>query len=271
MNKFIRAIEIILVVIITDFIFLISGLAAAWGLIFIYIPLLILLPFFCSFLFYMTIQTPSSEEKVAFSLFRLILLFALVRFLDTRYLGGDAILFYAFVWWVTFLDAVLSVLIFYLIGWWMKRKQFSVSLGIRCKRVVMVLLTCFMIITISILLKRYWRFFDGSCSGTFVASQSNDMAAIDNKYTVVLDQHYFCYNDVVEADFKVRKYSIILDMDSIRIKENSSDIYTDTQKQEMLDEIIYLAENGHISLGGSCSEVFFGHDVSHFIIFWRVE
>lgn len=270
MNKFIRAIEIILVAIITDFIFLLSDLAAAWGLDFVFLLLLILLPFLCSFLFYMIIQTPSSKEKLAFTLFRLIILFALVRFLDSRYIGGDAILFYAFVWWVTFLDAVLSVLIFYLIGWWMKRKQFSVSLGIRGKRIVMVLLTCFMIITISILLKRYWRFFDGSCSGTFVASQSNDMEAIDNKYTVVLDQHYFCYNDVVEADFKVGNYSIILDMDSIRIKENSSDIYTDAQKQEMLDEIIYLAENGSISLGDT-DEVAFIHDVSHFIIFWRVE
>jgi hypothetical protein len=153
----------------------------------------------------------------------------------------------------------------------MKRKQFSVSLGIRGKRVVMILLACFMVITIPILLKRYWNYFDGLLSGTYVAYKSNDMEPIDSKYTVVLDQHYFCYNDVVEADFTIIDHSIMLDMNSIRIKENSSDIYTDAQKQEMLDEIIYLAENGHISLGGSCSEVFFGHDVSHFIIFWRVE
>ena len=241
-HRFIKTTEIIMVAIITDFIFLLSGLTAAWGLDFIFILLLILLPFLCSFLFYMIIQSPSSIQKVAFNLFRIILLFALVRFLDTRYLGGEEILFYAFVWYITFLDAVLSVLIFYLIGWWMKRKQFSVSLSIRGKRVVTVLLTCFMIITIPILLKRYWNYFDGSWSGTYAGRFSNDK--------VVLDQFYFCYNDVVEADFKIRDHSIVLDIDSIRIKENSSDIYTDSQKQKMLDKIISLAENESISMGG---------------------
>lgn len=242
-HRFIKTTEIIMVAIITDFIFLLSGLTAAWGLDFIFILLLILLPFLCSFLFYMIIQSPSSIQKVAFNLFRIILLFALVRFLDTRYLGGEEILFYAFVWYITFLDAVLSVPIFYLIGWWMKRKQFSVSLSIRGKRVVTVLLTCFMIITIPILLKRYWNYFDGSWSGTYAGRFSNDK--------VVLDQFYFCYNDVVEADFKIRDHSIVLDIDSIRIKENSSDIYTDSQKQKMLDEIISLAENNGIHLSGS--------------------
>ena len=241
-HRFIKTTEIIMVAIITDFIFLLSGLTAAWGLDFIFILLLILLPFLCSFLFYMIIQSPSSIQKVAFNLFRIILLFALVRFLDTRYLGGEEILFYAFVWYITFLDAVLSVPIFYLIGWWMKRKQFSVSLSIRGKRVVTILLTCFMIITIPILLKRYWNYFDGSWSGTYAGRFSNDK--------VVLDQFYFCYNDVVEADFKIRDHSIVLDIDSIRIKENSSDIYTDSQKQKMLDKIISLAENDSISMGG---------------------
>ena len=248
-HRFIKATEIIMVAIITDFIFLLSGLTAAWGLDLIFILLLILLPFLCSFLFYMIIQSPSSKEKLAFNLFRIILLFALVRFLDTRYLGGEEILFYAFVWYVTFLDAVLSVPIFYLIGWWMKRKQFSVSLDIRGKRVVTVLLTCFMIITIPILLKSYWNYFDGSWSGAYAGRFSNDK--------VVLDQNYFCYNDVVEADFKIKGDLIVLDTDSIRIKENSSDIYTDHQKQKMLDKIISLAENDGIHMGGEQHEMFF--------------
>jgi hypothetical protein len=241
MNKFIRAIEIIIVAIVTDYIFLLSGLTAAWGMDFIFIILLLLLPFLCSILFYIIIQSPSSKEKVAFTAFRLILLFALVRFLDTRYLGGEEIIFYALVWYITFIDAVLSVLVFYLIGWWMKRKQFKASLSIRGKRVVTVLLTCFMIITIPILLKRYWNYFDGSWSGTYAGRFSNDK--------VVLDQFYFCYNDVVEADFKVRDGLIVLDIDSIRIKENSTDIYTESQKQIMLDKIISLAENDSISMG----------------------
>ena len=248
-HRFIKATEIIMVAIITDFIFLLSGLTAAWGLDFIFILLLILLPLLCSFLFYMIIQSPSSKEKLAFNLFRIILLFALVRFLDTRYLGGEEILYYAFVWYITFLDAVLSVPIFYLIGWWMKRKQLSVSFDIRGKRVVTVLLTCFMIITIPILLKRYWNYFDGSWSGTYAGRFSNDK--------VVLDQNYFCYNDVVEADFKIKNDLIVLDTDSIRIKENSSDIYTDHQKQKMLDKIISLAENDGIHMGGEQHEMFF--------------
>ena len=154
MNKFIRAIEIIVVAIITDSIFLLSALTC--GLRFIFYLLLILLPFLCSILFYMIIQFPSSKEKVAFTLFRLILLLALLKFFDMRFLGGDAdAMFLSFVLIIIFLDAVLSVLIFYLIGWWMTRKQLSVSLDIRCKSVVAVLLTCFMIITIPILLKNY--------------------------------------------------------------------------------------------------------------------
>ena len=241
MNKFMRVLEILMVAIITDYIFLLSGLTAAWGFSFIFKILLILLPFLCSFLFYMIIQSPSSKEKLAFTIFRLILFFAVVRFMDTRYLGGDAIFFYASVWYATFLDAILSVLIFYLIGWWLKRKQFSLSLGIRGKRVVMVLLACFMIITIPILLKSYWHYFDGSWSGIYASRFSNDK--------VVLDRHHFCYNDVVEADFKVSHGRIVLDIDSIRIKENSSDIYTDSQKQKMLDKIISLAEKDSISMG----------------------
>ncbi len=200
----------------------------------------------------MIIQSPSSKEKLAFTIFRLILFFAVVRFMDTRYLGGDAIFFYASVWYATFLDAVLSVLVFYLIGWWLKRKQFSVSLGIRGKRVVMVLLTCFMIITIPILFKNYWHYFDGSWSATYAATNSDDK--------VVLDKHRFCYNDVVEADFKVKGSTVVLDMDSIRIKENSSGIYTDSQKQQMLDEIISLADNDGICLRSSCFVVEFYHD-----------
>ncbi len=248
-KTFIRAIEIIMVAIVTDFIFLLSGLAAAWGLDFIYILLLILLPFLCSLLFYMIIHSPSSKEKAAFTLFRLILLFVLVRFMDTRYLGGEEIIFYAFVWYVSFLDAVLSVLIFYLIGWWIKRKQLSVSLSIRGKRVVLALLTCFMVVTIPILLERYWNYFDGSWSGTYAGRLSNDK--------VVLEQFYFCYNDVVEADFKISHSSIVLDIDSIRIKENSSDLYSDSQKQQMLDKIISLAENDGIRMGGEQHEMFF--------------
>ena len=250
-HRFIKATEIIMVAIVTDFIFLLSGLVDAWGFFFLFIPLLILLPFLCSFLFYMIIESPSSKEKVAFNLFRIILLFAVVRFLDTRYLGGEEILYYAFVWYITFLDAVLSVPIFYLIGWWMKRKQFSVSLDIRGKRVVTVLLTCFMIITIPILLKRYWNYFDGSWSGAYAGRFSNDK--------VVLDQNYFCYNDVVEADFKIKGDLIVLDTDSIRIKENSSDIYTDHQKQKMLDKIISLAENDGIHMGGEQQEILFDY------------
>ena len=251
-----------MVAIITDYIFLLSGLTAVFGWRFIFMILLILLPFLCCFLFYMIIQSPSLKDKLAFTLFRLILLFALARFFDTRYLGGEEGIYYSFVLSVIFLDAVLSVLIFYLIGWWMKRKQFSVTLGIRGKRAVTVLLTCFMIITIPILLKNYWHYFDGSWSGIYVATQSNDM--------VVLDQHRFCYNDVVEADFKVRDGKILLDMDSIRIKENSSDIYTDSQKQQMLDEIISLAENNDIRLTDENYEVRFKYDISHFTIFDRV-
>lgn len=68
---------------------------------------------------------------------------------------------------------------------------------------------------------------------------------------MVLDKNYFCYNDVVEADFKYADGGIVLDTDSIRIKESSSDIYTDSQKQKMLDEIISLAENNGIHLSGS--------------------
>ncbi|WP_295095710.1 hypothetical protein, partial [Ruminococcus sp.] len=243
MNKFIRAIEIIMVAIITDYVFLLSGFTyGLFGTMFIFYLLFILLPFLCSILFYMTIQSPSSKEKVAFTLFRLILLCALVRFFDTRYFGGEEGIFYAYLLNVISLDAVLSVLIFYLIGWWMKRKQFSVSLSIRAKSVVLALLTCFMIITIPILIKKYWHYFDGSWSETYVGRYSNDK--------VVLDRFYFCYNDVVEADFKVRNGKIVLDIDSIRIKENSSDIYTDSQKQKMLDEIISLADNNGIHLSG---------------------
>ncbi|WP_408072500.1 hypothetical protein [Butyrivibrio sp. JL13D10] len=204
----------------------------------------------------MIIQSPSSKEKVAFTLFRLILLFALASFLDKSYLGGEEGIFYAYLLCVIFLDAALSVLIFYLIGWWMKRKQLSVSLSIRGKSVILALMTCFMIITIPILLKSYWHYFDGSCSGTYVGRYSNDK--------VVLDQFYFCYNDVVEADFKVRDGLVVLDMDSIRIKENSSDIYTDSQKQKMLDEIIFLAGKKGISLGGENYEMWFNYDITHF-------
>ena len=254
MNKFIRAIEIIMVAIITDYIFLLSALTC--GLRSIFYLLLILLPFLCSILFYMIIQFPSSKEKVAFTLFRLILLLSLLKFFDMRFLGGDAdVMFLSFVLIIIFLDAVLSILIFYLIGWWMTRKQLSVSLDIRCKSVVAVLLTCFMIITIPILLKNYWHCFDGSWSATYVGRYSNDK--------VVLDQHYFCYNDVVEADFKVRDGLIVLDKDSIRIKENSSDIYSDSQKQHMLNEIIFLAEKNDISLRSSNSEMWFNHDSTH--------
>jgi hypothetical protein len=67
---------------------------------------------------------------------------------------------------------------------------------------------------------------------------------------VVLDHNYFCYNDVVEADFKYVDGAIVLDTDSIRIKESSSDSYTDSQKQEMLGKIISLAENNCIHLSG---------------------
>ena len=250
MNKFTRAIEIILVAIITDYFFLLPCITGVWG----FLLLLILLPFLCSFLFYMIIPFPSSKEKLAFTLFRLILLRALARFFDTRYLGGEEGIFLSYALSIIFLDAVLSVLVFYLIGWWMRRKQVSLSLGIRGKRAVMILLTCFMLIAIPISLKNYWHYFDGSWSSTYEAWNGND------RYEVVLDQHRFCYNDIVEADFKVRKGKIVLDMDSIRIKENSSDIYTDSQKQQMLDEIISLAENDGIRMGSSCSEVKFYHE-----------
>ena len=109
-----------------------------------------------------------------------------------------------------------------------------------------------MIITISILLLGYWSFFDGSWSGTYVGKYSNDK--------VVLDQHYFCYNDVIEANFKVKDRFIVLDIDSIRIKENSSDLYSDSQKQRMLDEIISLAEKKGIHLGNSNFQMVFIHD-----------
>ena len=257
MNKYIRTIEIIMVSIITDLIFLISILSAEFGFMSIFHILLILLPFLCSILFYMIIQSPSRKEKVAFNLFRILLLLAWVKFLDFRFLGGDSQeMFLSYVLLVIFLDAVLSVPVFYLIGWCLKRKQLSVTLGIRCKSIVMVLLTCFMIITISILLKNYWHYFDGSWSATYVGIYSNDK--------VVLDQHYFCYNDVVEADFKVRGSTIILDIDSIRIKENSSDLYSDSQKQYMLDEIMTLAEKNGINLSGSNSQMWFAHDWDHF-------
>ena len=257
MNKFIRAIEIIMVAMITDFIFLLSVFTYGIGSNSIFHILFILLPFLCSILFYMIIQSPSSKEKLAFNLFRIIILLALVKFLDFRFLGGDSQeMFLSYVLLVIFLDAVLSVPVFYLIGWLLKRKQLSVTLGIRCKSIVMVSLTCFMIITISILLKNYWHYFDGSWSATYVGRYSNDK--------VVLDQHYFCYNDVVEADFKVRGRTIILDIDSIRIKENSSDLYSDSQKQYMLDNIIFLAKKHGISLSGSNSQMWFAHDWDHF-------
>ena len=245
-----------MVAIITDYFFLLSGLTGVWG----FLILLILLPFLCSFLFYMIIQSPSLKDKLAFTLFRLILLFALARFFDTRYLGGEEGIFLSYVLSIIFLDAVLSVIVFYLIGWWMTRKQFSVSLGIRGKRVVTVLLTCFMIITIPIMLIKYWHYFDGSWSGTYVATQSNDM--------VVLDQHRFCYNDVVEADFKVRDGKILLDMDSIRIKENSSELYTDSEKQQMLDEIISLAESNGFHRGPN--GLYLYHNSTHFKILYTV-
>ena len=260
MNKYIRTIEIITVAIITDCFFLLSCITGVWG----FLILLILLPFLCSFLFYMIIQSPSSKEKLAFTLFRLIVLFALARFFDTRYLGGEEGIFLSYALSIIFLDAVISVLIFYLIGWWMRRKQFSLSLGIRGKRVVTILLACFIIIAIPISLKNYWHYFDGSWSGTYEAWYGND------RYEVVLDQHRFCYNDVVEADFKVRDGKIVLDMDSIRIKENSSDIYTDSQKQQMLDEIISLAENNDIRLTDENYEVWFYYDFTDFTIFDRV-
>ena len=169
MNKFCRAIEIIMVAIITDFIFLLSGLTAGFGFDYIFHLLLILLPFLCSILFYMIIQSPSRKEKVAFNLVRIISLLALVKFMDITFQGSDSqIMFLSYVLLVIFLDAVFSVLIFYLIGWWITRRHLNVTLGIRCKRVVAVLLTSFMIITISILLLGYWSFFDGSWSGTYV-------------------------------------------------------------------------------------------------------
>jgi hypothetical protein len=214
----------------------------------------------------MIIQSPSRKEKVAFNLFRILLLLAWVKFLDFRFLGGDSQeMFLSYVLLVIFLDAVLSVPVFYLIGWCLKRKQLSVTLGIRCKSIVMVLLTCFMIITISILLKNYWHYFDGSWSATYVGIYSNDR--------VVLDQHYFCYNDVVEADFKYRGGTIVLDMDSIRIKENSSDNYTDSEKQQMLDEIISLAESNGFHLATSDGEVclyLYHHSFTNFNVFHPV-
>ena len=257
MNKFIRAIEIIMVAMITDFIFLLSVFTYGIGSNSIFHILFILLPFLCGILFYLIIKSPSSKEKAAFNLFRIISLLALVKSMDITFHGGDAqVMFLSYILLVIFLDAVLSVPVFYLIGWWLKRKQLSVSLGIRCKSIVMVLLTSFMIITIPILLIRYWNFFDGSWSGTYLGRYSNDK--------VVLDQHYFCYNDVVEADFKVRGHKIILDIDSIQIKENSSDLYSDSQKQYMLDDIIFLAENNGIHLSSSNSQMWFDHDMEHF-------
>jgi hypothetical protein len=90
---------------------------------------------------------------------------------------------------------------------------------------------------------------------------------------VVLDQYYFCYNDVVEADFKYGDGAIVLDIDSIRIKENSSDLYTDSQKQQMLDEIISLAENNGIHLSATdwedCLYLYYNNDC-HFNVLDRV-
>ncbi|WP_022777921.1 hypothetical protein [Butyrivibrio sp. AE3009] len=257
MNKLARAIEIIMVAIITDYIFLLSIFTYGIGSNSIFHILLILLPFLCSILFYMIIQSPSRKEKVAFNLFRIVLLLALVKTMAIRFQGGDSqVMFLGYVLLVVFLDAVFSVLIFYLIGWWIKRKQLSVTLGIRCKRVVEVLMTSFIIITSSVLIIGYWHYFDGSWSGIYIGTYSNDK--------VVLDQHYFCYNDVVEADFKVRNRYVVLDIDSIRIKENSSDLYSDSQKQRMLDEIIFLAENNRISLASSNSQMYFVHDLTNF-------
>ncbi|MCR5769813.1 MAG: hypothetical protein K6G87_01115, partial [Butyrivibrio sp.] len=92
MKKYIKAIEIILLALITDYLFLLSCLTGVWG----FLLLLILLPFLCSILFYMIIQSPSSKEKVVFTLFRLVLLFALARFFDTRYLGGEEGIFLSY-------------------------------------------------------------------------------------------------------------------------------------------------------------------------------
>ena len=252
MNKFIRAIEIIVVSIITDYFFLLSALSIGFAFEFFFCLHLILLPFLCSVLFYMVIQSPSSKEKVAFNLFRLILLFAVDSFFAKRLLGNfDENLFLDSVLAVIFLDAVFSVLIFYLTGRWMKRKQVSVSMSTRGKSVVVGLLTCFMIITIPILLNNFWHYFDGSCTGTYVGRFSNDKVA--------LDRHYFCYNDVVEADFKIRAKDnvIVLNIDSIRIKENSSDLYSDSQKEQMLEKIISLAENDGMHMGGGLHDILF--------------
>lgn len=46
----------------------------------------------------------------------------------------------------------------------------------------------------------------------------------------------------------IRDGHIVLDIDSIRIKEDSSDLYSDSRKKQMLDEIISLAENNGIHL-----------------------
>ncbi len=85
---------------------------------------------------------------------------------------------------------------------------------------------------------------------------------------MVLDQYYFCYNDVVEADFKYGDGAIVLDIDSIRIKENSSDLYTDSQKQQMLDEIISFAEsNGfHLATSNRDHSLYLYHNIKNFKI-----
>ena len=89
---------------------------------------------------------------------------------------------------------------------------------------------------------------------------------------IIRFKKYFCYNDVVEAEFKFGDSAIVLDTDSIRIKENSSDIYSDSQKQEMLEEIISLADNNGIHLSATDFEdcLYLYHNDWDFIVLDRV-
>ena len=64
--------------------------------------------------------------------------------------------------------------------------------------------------------------------------------------------------------------SELLDIDSIQIKENSSDLYSDSQKQYMLDEIISLAESNGFHLATSDGEVclyLYHHSFTNFNVF----
>ena len=87
-------------------------------------------------------------------------------------------------------------------------------------------------------------------------------------------QHFVLYDHSVSIAKRESGFQFIQDIIiACRIKENSSDNYTDYEKQQMLDEIISLAESNGFHLATSDGEVclyLYHHSFTNFNVFHPV-